>query len=434
MRATVQPDLKGEPHPAEDSRVPWAAAPAVSVQDQERPFRGAGKRIVSFDAESERKARMAIEQVRWTPGIGWEPHAPGRMAAAAQFVLVFGDETALREGPALEDVRRAHPAARILGCSTAGEICGTSVSGGAVVATAVRFEHARVKGAQVPIGGMPHEAGLRLAAALPHEGLRHAFVVADGLTTDGTGFAHGLRSGLPAGVSVTGGLAGDDLRFQRTSVVWDGEPRSDSAAILGFYGERLAIGTGCRGGWGAFGPERLITRSGGRVLYEVDGQPVLALYKHYLGEHARGLPATGLMFPLLLRIPDGAQGVGRVVLGIDEAEQSVTFAGDMPEGAYARLMMVSQERLLEGAADAARAALEGLGALSPELALLVSCAGRKLVLGERVEDEAEDVRELLGPRPALTGFYSYGEIAPLATGCGLELQNQTMVVTTFAER
>jgi hypothetical protein len=377
---------------------------------------------------------MVIEQVRWTQAAGWEPQPLGRMGVPAQLVLVFGGETALRGGAPLEDVRRAHPAARILGCSTAGEICGTRVSDGTLVATAVRFEHARVEGALVPVGGDSREAGLRLAAALPHEGLRHAFVLADGLATNGTEFAHGLRAGLPARVAVTGGLAGDGNRFERTTVVWDGESGSGSAAILGFYGERLAVGTGCMGGWGAFGPERLITRSSGRVLYEVDGQPVLALYKRYLGEHASGLPGTGLSFPLILRTPDGAQGVGRAVLGIDEAAQSVTFAGDMPEGAYARLMMAGHERLLEGAAGAARAARAGSGAPEPDLALLVSCAGRKIVLGERVEEEIEDVREVLGARPALAGFYSYGEIAPLDTGTGLELQNQTMVITTLAER
>ena len=377
---------------------------------------------------------MVIEQVRWTQAGGWEPHAPGRMRVAPQFALVFGGETFLLSRPPLEDLRRAYPAARILGCSTAGEICDTRVTDETLVVTAVHFEHARVEGALVPLGSDSREAGRRLAAALPAEGLRHAFVLADGLEVNGTEFAHGLRAGLPTHVVVTGGLAGDGNRFQRTTVLWDGECGTGTAAILGFYGERLAVGHGCMGGWGAFGPERLITRSSGRVLYEVDGQPVLALYKKYLGEHASGLPKTGLMFPLVLRMPDGVHGVARTVLDIDEAAQSVTFAGDMPEGAYARLMMASPERLLEGAAGAARSALEGLGAQEPDLALLVSCTGRKLMLEKRVEEEIEDVRETLGTHPALAGFYSYGEITSLATGAGLELQNQTMVVTTFAER
>jgi hypothetical protein len=384
--------------------------------------------------ESEEDATMVIEQVRWTRTGGWEPHAPGRMRVAPQVVFVFAGETELGNGPALDEVRRAYPAARIFGGSTAGEICDTRVADGTLVSTAVHFEHVRVEGALVPIGSDSHQAGRQLAAALPAGGLRHAFVLADGLTVNGTELAHGLRAGLPAQVAVTGGLTGDGNRFQRTAVVLDGECGPGTAAILGFYGERLAVGYGAMGGWGAFGPERLITRSSGRVLYEVDGQPVLALYKKYLGEHASGLPGTGLMFPLVLRMPDGAQGMARSVLGIDEAAQSVTFAGDMPEGAYARLMMASHERLIEGAAGSARAALEGLGEREPDLALLISCAGRRLVLEDRVEEEIEDVRETLGTRPALAGFYSYGEIAPLAAGAGPELQNQTMVVTTFAER
>jgi hypothetical protein len=169
------------------------------------------------------------------------------------------------------------------------------------------------------------------------------------------------------------------------------------------------------------------------VLYELDGQPALALYKKYLGEHASGLPGTGLLFPLILRTRDGVQGLGRAVLGIDEAEQSVTFAGDMPVGAWARLMLANHERLLDGASGAARGALEGLPAPRPELALLVSCAGRKLVMDQRVEEEVETVREVLGESAVMTGFYSYGEIAPLAAGAKLELQNQTMTITTFLE-
>jgi hypothetical protein len=250
---------------------------------------------------------MVIEQVHWTQAGGWDPHAPGRMRVAPQLVLVFAGESVLGNGPALDDVRRAYPAARILGGSTAGEICDTRVADETLVATAVHFEHARVEGALVPIGSDSNVAGRRLAASLPAEGLRHAFVLADGLVVNGTEFAHGLRAGLPAHVAVTGGLAGDGNRFQRTAVIMDGECGPGTAAILGFYGERLAVGHGSMGGWGAFGPERLITRSSGRVLYEVDGQPVLALYKQYLGEHASGLPGTGLMFPLVLRIPDGAQ-------------------------------------------------------------------------------------------------------------------------------
>jgi hypothetical protein len=71
---------------------------------------------------------------------------------------------------------------------------------------------------------------------------------------------------------------------------------------------------------------------------------------------------------------------------------------------------------------------------TPDLAILISCVGRKLVLKQRVEEEVESVRNVLGARTVLSGFYSYGEIAPFLPSAKCELHNQTMTITTFAER
>ena len=175
-----------------------------------------------------------------------------------------------------------------------------------------------------------------------------------------------------------------------------------------------------------------MTRSHGNVLYEFDGQPALALYKKYLGEHAAGLPATGLLFPLSVRTAEGREFV-RTILSVDEAQQSMTFAGDVPEGAYARLMKANVDRLVDGAQGAAKTSYEAVGATSPELAVLISCVGRKLVLKQRTEEEIEAVRSVLGSRTVLTGFYSYGEICPVVPNANCELHNQTMTITTFTE-
>jgi hypothetical protein len=193
------------------------------------------------------------------------------------------------------------------------------------------------------------------------------------------------------------------------------------------------VGFGSLGGWDPFGPERLVTRSKGNILYEMDGRSALDLYKTYLGEHAQGLPATGLLFPLCLRTSERPTPFVRTILGIDEEERSMTFAGDVPEGAYARLMKANFDRLIDGATGAARTSMEALGSSSPDLAILISCVGRKLVLKQRVEEEVEGVREVLGERPALTGFYSYGEISPFGPRTHCELHNQTMTITTFSE-
>lgn len=378
---------------------------------------------------------MKIEQGQWTEGGGWTG-ATREFAAAADLVFVFGGTGPIGDPGRIGALRAMYPRAHLLGCSTAGEIKDTRVGDGTIVFTAVHFERARVRGHRVRLAeaGDGFDAGRRLAAALAPEGLVHAFVLSDGLRTNGSELARGLASGLPAGVTVTGGLSGDGAKLKTTSVIWNGgRPESGEAAILGLYGARLRVGFGSEGGWDPFGPERLVTESKGNVLYRLNGESALDLYKKYLGKHALGLPAAALLFPLALRTRDGEPRVVRTVLSIDEKDQSMTFGGDIPQGSYARLMKVNVDRLIDGAMDAARSSVRAPFSPDPDLAVLISCVGRKLILGQRVEEEVEGVREVLGARAAMVGFYSYGEIAPLAPGGRCELHNQTMTVTTFTE-
>jgi hypothetical protein len=258
-------------------------------------------------------------------------------------------------------------------------------------------------------------------------------VISDGIKVNGSELVRGLVKHLPPEVAVTGGLAGDGERFEQTLVFLDSVPEGRKIAALGFYGTRLKVGYGSVGGWDPFGPERLITRSKGNVLYELDRQSALELYKKYLGEYAADLPASGLLFPLSLRTKEGEAGLVRTILSIDEEEQSMTFAGDVPEGTYARFMKANFERLIDGAIGAAQTSRKVIGSLSPDLAILISCVGRKLVLKQRIEEEVEGVRDILGAHTVLTGFYSYGEIAPFLSSGKCELHNQTMTITAFSE-
>jgi len=378
---------------------------------------------------------MKIEQNKWTGAAGWTPRPLGALGESAQLVLIFGATPILREKGLVEEVKRTYPAAHILGCSTAGEICGTEVSDDSLVSTAVRFEHTRLGGAQVKLDHVngSFQAGQYLAQSLdPHE-LVHVLVISDGLGVNGSDLVSGLTQYLPKGVTVTGGLAGDGARFEETFVFWDGAPQVGAISALGLYGNRLRVGYGSLGGWDPFGPERLITRSKGNVLYEMDGASALQLYKKYLGEHASGLPATGLLFPLSVRTSAGTTGVVRTILSVNEEEQSMTFAGDVPEGAFARLMKANFDRLIDGAIGAAKTSYQALGSAPPDLAILISCVGRKLVLKQRVEEEVEGVRDVLGSHTILTGFYSYGEISPFTPDTQCTLHNQTMTITTFLE-
>jgi hypothetical protein len=377
---------------------------------------------------------MQTEQTRWIQGKGWMPAAPGRLGAAAQLVLLFGSPACLKQTGWQDDIAGAYPKAHRLGCSTAGEIYGTEVADETLVATAISFEHTRLHGASLKLdeAGGSFQAGEQLAKALPAEGLVHVLVISDGQNVNGSELVAGLMGSLPSGVTLTGGLAGDGDRFQETLVLWDAPPAPNTIAVLGLYGKRIKVGFGSLGGWDAFGPERLVTRSEANILYELDGQPALALYKKYLGEYAKDLPASGLLFPLSLRTEAG-ESVVRTILGVNEAEHSLTFAGDMPQGGHARLMKANFDRLIDGATGAARTSYQAIGSGAPELAILISCVGRKLVLKQRIEEEVEAVRDVLGQRATLAGFYSYGEISPFTPGAKCELHNQTMTITTFSE-
>jgi len=182
-----------------------------------------------------------------------------------------------------------------------------------------------------------------------------------------------------------------------------------------------------------FGPEREITRAEANVLHELDGQPALDLYKRYLGEDAAGLPGSALLFPLRIYPADKPdEAIVRTVVGIDETARTMIFAGDMPKGYRAQLMRGNFDRLIQGAANAAE---QANGEHDGErVAILVSCIGRKLLLGQRIREEVEAVNDIFGGDAHLTGFYSYGEVSPHAvTGCA-ELHNQTMTITVLSEK
>ena len=379
---------------------------------------------------------MRSSQKIWRATKGWTDVIDGGVGADAQWVLVFGSREALAQADAFAELRACHPQALIVGCSTSGEIAGDHVHDNTLVSTSVRFDHTTLRFAVVKVLGTgdDHGAGMALAHELNRPGLAHVMVLSDGLKVNGSALARGLREHLPASVAVTGGLAGDADRFQKTLVYLNADAQENRIVAIGFFGDRLQVGYGSLGGWDSFGPWRLITKSKGNVLYELDGRSALDLYKEYLGEHAAGLPASGLLFPLALQSGHTAGGLVRTVLSVDEQAKSMAFAGDMPEGCDVRLMKTNFNRLVDGAEGAARQGLETLGGRAPELAVLISCVGRKLVLKQRVEEEIEAVRQVLGPQAVLSGFYSYGEISPFGAITQCELHNQTMTITTFAER
>lgn len=347
-------------------------------------------------------------------------------------VFVFGARESLEQLSGSPEIQRLLSTALVVGCTSAGEIYGEEVLNEELVVAALRLEHTKVRAAALDIGDIAesHSVGHRLGEMLLAPDLQHVLVFCDGLFVNGSGLVEGLRSILPKAVAVTGGLAADGDRFKYTAVYLNGDLRGKRVVAVGMYGTKLKVGYGSLGGWDPFGPERVITKSIGNKLYELDGRSALGLYKEYLGDYATQLPGAALRFPLTIKV-DSVEPLVRTVLDVNEAEQSISFAGDIPQGRVARFMKANLERLVDGAAQAAGVASLELQS-GVEFALLISCVGRRLVLKQRVEEELEAVSEQLGTT-SLAGFYSYGEIAPFMKNAKCELHNQTMTITAFKE-
>ncbi len=378
---------------------------------------------------------MKIEQCKWSLQQGWMSGKPGELSDSAQLVFAFGGSKIMDNSELFRSIKGIYKNAIIMGCSTSGEICDTIVMDDSLVTTAVNFEHTSIAGGRIKLKdfGNSFDAGKHLSGLISHKDLNHVIVFSDGLEVNGSELVRGLTSSLPRNVTVTGGLAGDGAAFRKTYVIWNETVETGTIAILGLYGNRIRIGFGSLGGWDAFGPQRLVTRSKNNVLYELNGESALDLYKKYLGEYAKDLPASGLLFPLNLRTSTNDVGVVRTILAVDENEKSITFAGDIPEGSYTQFMKANFDRLIDGATSAAKTGYEAIGSRTPDLALLISCVGRKLVLKQRVEEEIEGVRDIIGKASVITGYYSYGEISPFTPNAKCELHNQTMTITTFLE-
>jgi hypothetical protein len=379
---------------------------------------------------------MRTSQLSWSQASGW---AGEGTSADATLLLYFGSRQGLASGARYHELRGMFPRAHLLGCSTGGQIRNDDVTDDDVVAAALCFDFTKLRLAREQIQGSDRSraCGETIGRVLQADDLAGVFVLSDGLNVNGSELVAGITSVVGQDVPLTGGLAGDGAQFQETLVGADCAPHSHTVAAVGFYGKAIRIGHGSAGGWDEFGPRRHITRSRGNVLLELDGEPALDLYERYLGEEdIKGLPGTALLFPLRIRDPKRPDhDIVRTVLAVDRNNRSMTFAGDMPQGWVGQLMRGNFDRLAAGAGNAAQQACAKMGPAGKgaEIAILVSCIGRRLLMGQHTIDEIEAAGAEIGTRVPTLGFYSYGEISPHAASGVCELHNQTMTVTTISE-
>ncbi len=374
---------------------------------------------------------MILEIYSYKEG-AWDLTPNATLDSPQTLVLLFGSRRLEEVEAGIEQIGMLFPQAIKIGCSTAGEIYGSELYENSLSVAVIRFAKTQLKAMYVDIDSMDdsEEAGMKIGSSLQRDDLKGIFLLSDGLRVNGSKLTQGIAAAVKEKVAVTGGLAGDDSRYERTWVLYADEIREGRIVAVGFYGTHLHMHYASKGGWNTFGIDRTVTRSEANVLYELDGKPALDLYKTYLGSYAQELPFSGLLFPLMVK--EGGEEKVRTISAVDEEAQSITFAGDIPMGAQVSLMRANIDNLIEGAENAAERVAGSLPENRQILAVAISCVGRKLVLGQRTEDELEAVLEALPQGVRQVGFYSYGEISPLRSG-KCDLHNQTMTLTLWWE-
>lgn len=358
---------------------------------------------------------------------------------AANLVLVFSSVKRFNEGKLQSTLKQRYPTAQIIGCTTSGEISPNGVFDDSIQITAIQWQKVIQRVAQSKSSNMQDsfETAVNLAKQLKADTLRTVLVISDGLNVNGSELISGFQSVL-GDIPIIGGLAGDGGEFVKTLQLFNDTISDRMVIAVGLYGDALVTASGALGGWRPYGPPRKVTKSNKNVVYELDGKPALSLYQMYIGAaFSKGLPGSGLKFPLAV-IEEGKRDVERIrtLLAIDPKENSLTFAGNVEEGITVRLCQTNHDRLVEGAGAAANLVLDGLDAQKtnqPGLAICVSCVGRKGVMAEQVVDEIKLVQQILGAQTSVTGFYSYGEIAPRPNTTDSVLHNQTMTIGYLSE-
>ena len=321
------------------------------------------------------------------------------------------------------------PGLELIGCTTDGELssergfCEDSVSLILFGSDAAKITAGlgRQVSADIPTASA---AALDQALGKTELPARFCIAVPESLTTSGQQIVAALQGRLGPDVPLFGGGAADQWRMKGTRQFFGTEVVSDAIPVLVFSGALLSSHA-VASGWRPLGEPGLVTRASGPFLFEIDGRPPLEFYRRRLGQDAAISPE----FPLAVLDQTGQMQYLRAGWGAPGPEPgSVMYTGDVPQGVQVQIAIANRDAILEGCRQAVDSAFNAYPrGKTPEAALVFSCAARKLLLGTRTSDEADIVRQTLGAKVPVCGFYGYGEIGPPSDASAAEYHNETFV-------
>ena len=349
----------------------------------------------------------------------------------------------------LEGLRAVIGSSMVLGCTDAGNLTVEGPAHQSVAVMLVRAEGLEIRpGAGDRLSEDAEEAGRAMAQQALDGRLGNGtgpgkllLALADGTRGNLSAMLRGAQSVVGADFPVVGAAAGDDLRFQGSTLYCLGHLLHDAAAGFLLGGDvRFGVGTGH--GWVAISRARKVTSSEGPVLHSVDGRPASTIYRDYLGAEVDtvgrdGFAMLSCIYPLGFGVEGEDEAMIRLPRGVT-AEGGLVLGGEVPVGMPVRLMLGSKEGVLESARKAARDALASMGGGTVRAAVVFSGFARERVLRRDAVSEVQAIREVLGEGVPLVGFYSYGEWAPRFSGpadgaAPSRYRNDSVVVLVMGE-
>jgi hypothetical protein len=331
----------------------------------------------------------------------------------------------------LHAVREATGGAPLTGCSAEGAINGDDAdeSGFSVVVTAIssddlQWTNGIARGLEDDARAVGQQVAQDLLPSLSADTIG-LFVFPDGLITlTLENFFAGLEENLSTVqfLPLWGGGAGNDL-----DTVGPTYQYCDDEVVSGGISYALLSGK-AQAGWAIshglvpIGSERIVTRSKGNVIYEIDDKPAVEVLKEYLPEQAlteeRDWMRYAISLALCFRAPSYMKDEEYVVRGVPAlrmADGSIIVQTEVSEGTSVWFSSRDKEKMITGLDRMAAQIKEQLGGEKPKLVFQFECLTRgKTMLREQEKLQIlERFRQSLDPEVPWAGFYTIGEIGPV---------------------
>ncbi len=368
-----------------------------------------------------------------------------RMGAANPDLTVVFSSVIFDQPGLLQGIQTVVGKCPLIGCSTAGEITSEGFDRRSIVVMTLKSKELQCG---VGLGEGITKDALQVGRDVAKDAVRRnpanrfAFMmIPDGLKGNGANVIKGIQEILGNSFPIIGGSAGDDFLFENTYQYYNGRV-FDDAVVGTLFGGDVAIGIGARHGWQPLGKLRKITKARENIIEEIDGVKAVEIYTEYFGKKIEELSEEGplaritIMYPLGMTVVGEEEYLLRNILRVT-SDGALVCAGEIPQGAEARLMMASDSLAIAAARNAAERALDNMGDVEVNVAFVFNSASRARLLGRRGKQEIEAIKQVFGKDVSIIGFCTYGEQAPLRAEMNVGrsyFHNETIAILAIGEK